>query len=335
MLIFLERQRKTTSDTWEQSGSQLRFELAASLTGATNWVNMLVPHSTNYITHPQFSSKLSSRLLHHLPKGLLPKILSSILPEVESISQSYKKLAEMLIHINLEVSCRGAQSMGARLSRQLTFVQWHQVFVGLQYDTSFMTPFCQLEFWGSPYTFGKAVNSWTMHTHTHTHIHELTHTLCIYSSSSIGIMAQLWALACRTMSFHFFLSATNSLHLLTPSTWRSLSTSSFHLFLGVPLLLVPSSSWVNIFLGILSSPILSRWPNQLILCPFIHFITLCIYIIVTNESHDLPLTEDWGGGDVLYQPVYHKTISPKYRWQWNLALTAVSMNINIVIFIHD
>ena len=29
------------------------------------------------------------------------------------------------------------------------------------------------------------------------------------------------------MSFHFCLSATNSLHLLTPSTWKSLSTSSF------------------------------------------------------------------------------------------------------------
>ena len=29
------------------------------------------------------------------------------------------------------------------------------------------------------------------------------------------------------MPFHFFLSANNSLHLLTPSTWRSLSTSSF------------------------------------------------------------------------------------------------------------
>jgi len=28
----------------------------------------------------------------------------------------------------------------------------------------------------------------------------------------------LWALAYRTMSFHFFLSVTNSLHLLTPST---------------------------------------------------------------------------------------------------------------------
>ena len=48
----------------------------------------------------------------------------------------------------------------------------------------------------------------------------------------------------------FFLSATNSLHLLTLSTWRSLSTSSFHLFLGLPvLLLVPSSSSVKIFFG--------------------------------------------------------------------------------------
>ena len=81
----------------------------------------------------------------------------------------------------------------------------------------------------------------------------------------------LWALACRTMSFHFFLSATNSLHLLTPSTWRSLSTSSFHLFLGLLLLLVLSSSWVQIFLGILSSSILSRRPNQLLRWPFIHF----------------------------------------------------------------
>ena len=47
--------------------------------------------------------------------------------------------------------------------------------------------------------------------------------------------------------FHFFLSATNSIYLLTPNTWRSPSTSSFHLFLGLPLLLVPSSSWVKIF----------------------------------------------------------------------------------------
>jgi len=88
----------------------------------------------------------------------------------------------------------------------------------------------------------------------------------------------LWALACRTMPLHFSLSMTNSLHLLTPSTWRSLSTfkfnlstSSVHHLLGLLLRLVPSSSWVKIFLGILFSSILSRWPSQLILCPFIHF----------------------------------------------------------------
>ena len=81
----------------------------------------------------------------------------------------------------------------------------------------------------------------------------------------------LWALGCRTIHLHFSLSITNSLHLLTPSTWRSLSTSSLHPFLGLPLRLIPSSSWVKIFLCILSSSILSRWPSQLILCPFIHF----------------------------------------------------------------
>jgi len=81
----------------------------------------------------------------------------------------------------------------------------------------------------------------------------------------------LWALACRTIPLHLSLSITNYLHLLTPNTWKSLSTSSLHLFLGLPLRLVPSSSWVKIFLGTLSSSILSRCPSQPILCPFIHF----------------------------------------------------------------
>ena len=93
----------------------------------------------------------------------------------------------------------------------------------------------------------------------------------------------LWALACRTISFHFFLSATSSLHLLSPSTWRSLSTSSFHLFLGLPLLLVPSSSWVKNFLGILSSSILSSWPNQLFLCPFFHFTIFSPFLISSSS----------------------------------------------------
>jgi len=88
---------------------------------------------------------------------------------------------------------------------------------------------------------------------------------------SIGTTAHCGLWPVEQFPSSFFLSATNSLHLLTPSTWRPLSTSSYHLFLGLPLLLVPSSYWVKIFLGILSSSILSRWPNQLFLCPFIHF----------------------------------------------------------------
>ena len=103
-----------------------------------------------------------------------------------------------------------------------------------------------------------------------------------YTSSSIGTTAHagLWPVEqCPSI---FFLSATNSLHLLTPSIWRSLSASSFHLFLGLPLL-VPSSSWVKIFLGILSSSILSRWPNQLILCRFIHF-TIFSPLLISSSS---------------------------------------------------
>ena len=84
------------------------------------------------------------------------------------------------------------------------------------------------------------------------------------------------------MSFNFFLSAT-TLHFLTPSTWRSLSTSSFHLFLDLSLLLVPSSSWTKILLCILSSSILSRWPKQLIPCPFIHF-TIFSPLLISSSS---------------------------------------------------
>ena len=70
---------------------------------------------------------------------------------------------------------------------------------------------------------------------------------------------------------------------LTPSTWRSLSTSSFHLFLGLSFLLVPSSSGMKNFLGIPSSSILSRWPNQLIRCPFIHF-TIFSPLLISSSS---------------------------------------------------
>jgi len=80
-----------------------------------------------------------------------------------------------------------------------------------------------------------------------------------------------------------FCLVTNSLHLLTPSTRRSLSTSSLHPFLGLPLRFIPSSSCMKTFLGILSSSILSRWPNQLILCLFIHF-TIFSPLLISYSS---------------------------------------------------
>jgi len=45
----------------------------------------------------------------------------------------------------------------------------------------------------------------------------------------------------------------------------------------------PPSSWVKIFLGILFSSILFRWPRQLILCPFIHF-TIFSPLLISSSS---------------------------------------------------
>ena len=106
-----------------------------------------------------------------------------------------------------------------------------------------------------------------------------------YSSSpSIGTTAHCGLWPVEKCPSNFFLSTTNSVHLLTPSTWTSLSASSFHLFLCLILLLVPSSSWVKTFLGILSSSILSRWPNQLVLCPFTHYPTLFSPLLIPSSS---------------------------------------------------
>ena len=72
----------------------------------------------------------------------------------------------------------------------------------------------------------------------------------------------LWAMACRTIrvSLHFSLSVSNSFHLLTPSIWKSFSTSPLHPFLSLSLRLIPFSFWVKIILDILFY-ILSRWPR--------------------------------------------------------------------------
>ena len=81
-------------------------------------------------------------------------------------------------------------------------------------------------------------------------------------------------------------------HQLSPSSHSQHLKVSFYFlfpfFLGLPLLLVPSSSWVKIFLIILSSSILSRWPNQLILCRFIHF-TIFSPLLISSSSRFIRL----------------------------------------------
>ena len=91
------------------------------------------------------------------------------------------------------------------------------------------------------------------------------------------------------MSFHFFLSATNYLHLLTPSTWRSLSTSSFHLFLGLPLLLVPSSSWVK------NDVALGKW-----YLPCVDIFLANFFRLLSPVLNGWFLQWRWGCSDVIY-----------------------------------
>ena len=147
-------------------------------------------------------------------------------------------------------------------------------------------------------------------------------------SSSIGTTAHCGLWPVEHCPFHFFfLSATKSLHLLTPSTWRSLCTSSLHLFLGLLLLLVPSYSWAKIFLVILSSSILSRWPNQLILCPFIHFSVFSPLLISSSSRfvrlfpaigicHAFMLIGCWQDRDGIVHPVgYYCTDRREYKGQ--------------------
>ena len=86
------------------------------------------------------------------------------------------------------------------------------------------------------------------------------------------------------MSSHFFLSTTNSLYLLTPAL-EDLFLLPLSIF-SLVFPFFPSSSWGKIFLGILSSSILSRWPDQFIVCPFIHF-TIFSPLLISSSSRFL------------------------------------------------
>ena len=72
-------------------------------------------------------------------------------------------------------------------------------------------------------------------------------------------------------------------HQLSPSSHsQQLQNSFYFLFPSFPGS-SPSSRSFQFFLVFLSSSILSKWPNQLILCPFIHF-TICYPLLISSSS---------------------------------------------------
>ena len=80
----------------------------------------------------------------------------------------------------------------------------------------------------------------------------------------------LWVLAFAVILLHSVLSLLSFLHPLIPNAWMSSSISSTHLFLGLPLILLPVGFNSYTLLGILFSSIRITCPNQAILLLFIN-----------------------------------------------------------------
>ena len=80
----------------------------------------------------------------------------------------------------------------------------------------------------------------------------------------------LWVLAFSAIFFHSVLSLLNFLHPLIPIVRMSSSSSSIHLFLGLPLILLPIGFHSYILLGFLPPSICLTFPSQAILLLFIN-----------------------------------------------------------------
>ena len=83
----------------------------------------------------------------------------------------------------------------------------------------------------------------------------------------------LWVFAFSVIFFHSVLSLLSLLHPLIPIVWMSSSTSSIHLFLGLPLILLPIVFHSTILLGILIPSIRVTCPSQAILLLFMNLTT--------------------------------------------------------------
>ena len=128
----------------------------------------------------------------------------------------------------------------------------------------------------------------------------------------------LWVFACQTIPLHFSLSFTNSLHLLTPSTWRSLST--FYLTLHTVLQELEDSLQLPKLYLVLFRP-LSLNVSSLFLCST--FVTICFLLcgVVSPTPNPQP------GG-----PEYHflSGSSPLTYLAWE-ALTVAYVTASIAL----
>ena len=93
----------------------------------------------------------------------------------------------------------------------------------------------------------------------------------------------LWVLAFSVILFHSALSSHRFLHHLIPIICMSSSLSIIHLFLGLPLILVPVGFHSNTLLGILLPSIRVTWPSQAILLLFI-ILTMCAFSLSLFSS---------------------------------------------------
>ena len=93
----------------------------------------------------------------------------------------------------------------------------------------------------------------------------------------------LCVLVFSVIFFHPVLSLLNFLHPLIPVVWISSSTSSIHLFLGLPLILLPIGFHSNILLGILPPSIRVTCPSQAILLLFIN-LTVSAFPMSSSSS---------------------------------------------------
>jgi len=101
----------------------------------------------------------------------------------------------------------------------------------------------------------------------------------------------LWVLAFSVILLHSVLSLLSFLHPLIPNAWMSSSVSSTHLFLGLPLILLPVGFHSSILLGILYSSIRITCPNQAILLLFMN-LTMSAFPMSSFNSWFILILQD-------------------------------------------